>query len=693
MSTFSSIFGASNDISSWWLDKDNGDVDDDDPLKGDENERDCSIFVIDCNEKMFSDALPASVKPEQSSSSELSQAASQSECIFGSVCHAIQKSLRRSIIKSKDDLVCVVLFNVLGTVNALQLPHLLLFAKPDCPSAKLIKSVRDLPHTFHLERQSLKDGKECDFRDLLWLLQSIFSEIDVKGTKFGSKRAFIFTNNDAPSHKDGASTAAKAMDMLDAGMEITVFPLKAHFELKRFYDKICTFDLDEVTTESQLHAQCPSLNDLENSLRVREMKKRSVVSCPLQIGADWRMAVKFFCVFRRATKESPVWLDSRTNQPLTTATDWVCSATGAKVDNFEQQVRTYHEYGPSKHRVYFTRAEMNELKSFGAPSLTLMGFKPLARLKPYYQVKPAQFIYPDEPRCIGSTVAFNALVQAMASLQQFAVCRYIARKNSGPRFVALVAQKEAKGVPNGMQMIFLPFADDIRKVEVKGQEDMKRCQPMDNAQHAILMNKCKNLIDRLVPTRYRDMADGEMEDEFPCNPVLQKHYDALEALALEQVDDAEHGGKQKQNPDHNQNSQDDNDDNDECMQDAFVDEIEPDQEEMEKIAAQELAELLAALDACDDIDDAKEAESKPKNSRKRAAADSGTGTKRKAQKKKSTDNPSSNAESLDWKKLAENDELNNLKVKDLKVYLSENSLKMTGRKAELVDRIKGHLGL
>lgn len=227
---------------------------------------------------------------------------------------------------------------------------------------------------------------------------------------------------------------------------------------------ICTFNLDEMSkNEAHFQENCPSLKDLEDGLRVKEMKKRSVASVPLTIGPDFKMAVKMYSLYRRATKESPQWLDARTNQPLTTETRWICADTGQILDP-DQQIRTYHEYGPSKERVYFSKDEMKELKTFGNPSLTLMGFKPLDRLKPYHQIKPSQFIYPDEARCNGSTLAFNALIQAMNELKQFAVCRYIFRKTSIPRFVALVAQiEDAKtDTDPGMHMIFLPYADDIR---------------------------------------------------------------------------------------------------------------------------------------------------------------------------------------------------------------------------------------
>ena len=372
-----------------------------------------------------------------------------------------------------------------------------------------------------------------------------------------------------------------------------------------------------------------------------------------------------YSLYRRAQKESPQFLDARTNQPLTTETRWICADTGQILD--DSQIRTYHEYGPSKERIFFSKQEMKELKTFGSPSLTLMGFKPLHRLKPYYQYKPSQFIYPDEQRCIGSTLAFNALITAMTEMDQFAVCRYIYRKVSEPRFVALVAQQEMidpdtkqQLQPPGMNMIFLPYADDIRKVEPDGVEQMKRCD-VSNQQHAMLIEKAKKVVDKLLLTDLNQ----------PSNPKLQKHYDALELLALEQLDETE----EKKDGD--------------IEEDIFVDEIKPDNEGMFNIAKTEIEEYLDTLSNFGGL----VSSDNGTRSRKRAAADgNNTGRKRKVAKRKATDTTSS-ANGFDWKTLAQNDELKSLKVKDLKVYLNQNGLKMSGRKADLIQRIKDHLGV
>ena len=224
-STFESDFSrfynygsTSNELQSLWLNDDNNDDNSDVYKKSELNEKDCTIFVIDIMENMFDNINDNEYKTNS----------------FNNCCQAISESLKRGIIKSADDLTGIILFNSKTCKNGMNLDNIYVYSQPDTYSAKLIKNVRDLPNNFD-NIGSIGNKKECEFRDLLWCLQNIFSSVDAQGTKFGSKRAFIFTKNDKPYTKDFNQTKAKAQDMLDAGIEINVFPQTNEFKVKDFY--------------------------------------------------------------------------------------------------------------------------------------------------------------------------------------------------------------------------------------------------------------------------------------------------------------------------------------------------------------------------------------------------------------------------------------------------------------------------
>ena len=115
--------------------------------------------------------------------------------------------------------------------------------------------------------------------------------------------------------------------------------------------------------------------------------------------------------------------------------------------------------------IAFEPEEVVEMKTFGTSGLTLIGFKPRDAIKKYFHIEPAQFLYPDEKVVLegishvrlsekqkyfvlffqsveGSTTLFSGLLKKTLERDVIAICRYIPRKNTPPRFVALVPQVE-----------------------------------------------------------------------------------------------------------------------------------------------------------------------------------------------------------------------------------------------------------
>ncbi|NXE77840.1 XRCC6 protein, partial [Cochlearius cochlearius] len=123
----------------------------------------------------------------------------------------------------------------------------------------------------------------------------------------------------------------------------------------------------------------------------------------------------------------------------------------------------------------------------------------------------------------GSTTLFNALLMKCLEREVMALCRYTARRNTPPCFVALVPQEEevdeqkVQIAPPGFHVIFLPYADDKRNIDFTAKVPASREQ----------VDKMKEIIQKLR-FKYRT-------DSFE-NPVLQQHFRNLEALALDMME-------------------------------------------------------------------------------------------------------------------------------------------------------------
>lgn len=165
-------------------------------------------------------------------------------------------------------------------------------------------------------------------------------------------------------------------------------------------------------------------------------------------------------------------MDSKSNQMLTTTTKWVCEDTGTLL--LDTQIKSGLNYSGEK--ILFTKEDLSKIKVIGRVGLYLMGFKPKESLKDYHQLRPSNFLYPDEPVVKGSTVAFSALLERMKQKNVVAICRFMPRSISSPKFVALLPQEEVfdeDGIqisPAGFHVIFLPFADDLRDINVESQK-------------------------------------------------------------------------------------------------------------------------------------------------------------------------------------------------------------------------------
>jgi len=162
-----------------------------------------------------------------------------------------------------------------------------------------------------------------------------------------------------------------------------------------------------------------------------------------------------------------------------------------------------------------------------SPGLELLGFKPQSYLKPYHYVQPGLFAYPEEKLVQGSAKLFRALLERCAARKVMAIGKLVARGNTKPRLVALLPQMEEtdesgyQSSPPGFHIIYLPFADDIRDLQKVTEQQIRVKPSVDQVE------KARAVVRNLKSGKY----DYNPEN-FP-NPALQKHYRAIEAIALD----------------------------------------------------------------------------------------------------------------------------------------------------------------
>lgn len=225
-----------------------------------------------------------------------------------------------------------------------------------------------------------------------------------------------------------------------------------------------------------------------------------------------------YCTVRETKKGDFKLLDSRDLKPISVNTNWICAETGSLLQPTE--IAPYFPFGKGVDKVEFTKEEVAKLKLLRPTGLRILGFKALSTLKPHYNLRPCNFLYPAEDVVKGSNAAFVALYRKCVEKGVYALARVSPRMNAVPRLAALIAQEEdAEAMtPPGFNVVWLPWADDIRHLELPAI-------PEDEIPRAAV-EAAKTLAQRIN-------IEGFSSDLFD-NPVLQYHYATLQALALDE---------------------------------------------------------------------------------------------------------------------------------------------------------------
>ncbi|GLI63559.1 hypothetical protein VaNZ11_006414 [Volvox africanus] len=394
---------------------------------------------------------------------------------------------------------------------------------------------------------------------------------------------------------------------------------------------------------------------LFESFKRRLSRKRTLMKLNWVLSERLKVAVKGYLLVYDAAKNAKrtVYVNPVTNQPLKVIS-LVSTYDGRLLENEEVgKMKMFNLKTGDTSRLPEVMVPASEVSASGGaglvpPGLMLLGFKPLSCLLPYHQMQPSIFLRPDERSAPGSTIAFISLWRAMLAEGRFALCRYRKAANTSPRLVALIPQDEGidpYGIqtdPPGIHMIIMPYMDDIRHPETA--TGVAPQQPSDGQ-----MAASKALIAAL------DLEKVEAFDLTQvCNPWLERHYAVVEALALSEPIPpwsaiADDGTRPRR----------------------------------------ELFESREAIEAIETFRLAFPQEGSGKGTKRKAVGEPGGGPAAvKVQKAEAVADAYS---AIDWEGLYRSNGFTKLNKDDLTLYLRRHLLKVTGKKDELIQRIREHM--
>ncbi|KAK3285317.1 ATP-dependent DNA helicase II subunit 1 [Cymbomonas tetramitiformis] len=576
------------------------------------------VFLIDLNLTMF-------------------HKAENDESSFEITTRVLLDFLRNKIISSGNDMVGICFFGSREKKGNLNFENVYVYQELDFPDAQRIKELETLLTKAGQEAFELQVGSGCEDHGKalvhgLWTASNVLHTATSSGV---TKRVLLFTNEDNPctSEVTVSSAISRAETMTEQQHSLEILPLASPskpFDFKKFYTRLQP-DVADVPVAEKLTA-------LRTILRKKSHSKRRSKMLHLHIGETVRIAVGLYSLVQEARKGNTVNLEVDTLEPVQTEVAWICQDTAAVLTTVDH---SFFPYGPGG-KVVFNNQEIAQVKEMLPRGLTLVGFKPLCELKDYQQLRSSSFLYPEEQLKAGSTCAFIALHKQMIATERFAIV-WAQTSQFMPRLAALVAQEEVVDdegqlLPPGMNMIPLPFSEDIRCPE----KSLFPVTPLPRASSE-MVEEAKKVVSAL------HLQDFSCEDI--DNPMLQKHYRMLELLAIDYDKDM---------PD---------------VEDSTV----PDYDGFEKAGGASVVNNWKSVTYGANHD---------QQLAEKAATVKKGGSKRPAEK--SVDDLR-DASDVDWVALAKEGKLAKLTVPKLKAYCSAHKLPASGKKDDLVARISEHL--
>ncbi len=418
-----------------------------------ENQKDAILFMVGCNDLM--------VKERDSNTNDApgkSIAHIALECAYQLLC--------QKIISNPRDMFGIILYNTEKTQvegNYRNLYYLLPLEQPD---ASRIRELKDFLEDTEVSKNILKpyDGSDFSMANAFFFVNQTFNSA---ATNYNSKRLFIITDDPAPGTKDTLKQAlTRVGDLEDLGISIEPFFIKhddAEFDTSIFWDDVVFREDDDGTDINTIAAgdaetRLKALSALVNSKRT---PKRSLFQVNIELGPEVLISVNGYlpAKYQSLARTSYVYSKGEKPQLVTSESATVDTSTSMSLQK-EEVKRSYRMGGEN---IPIAKPDFEKIRRFGNPVIRMLGFKDRSQLRIWENMRPAYFLYPSEQPFVGSTRTYTALLRKLQKSNKFGMAWAITRRNSAPSFQAIVPSN-VESETQGLYMIQLPFADDIRTI-------------------------------------------------------------------------------------------------------------------------------------------------------------------------------------------------------------------------------------
>ncbi|EJF59137.1 ku70-like protein [Dichomitus squalens LYAD-421 SS1] len=529
-----------------------------------DGKRDVILFCIDCSPSMLELREDPRYEDVQT-------------CNLMIALEAAMQIQKRKVLVGPSDSVGIMLFNTTkrnesGTVGADIKKGTFVYqplATIDVPKVaqllQLLDEARENPGVLREEFPPMKD-KRIPVGDVFTSCNWVMRD---GAPKTATKRVFFITDEDNP-HPGAAisrlmtSARTTLIDLVQAGVTVEPFFISADekpFDPSRFYSSVLLptniTDSDDIGDNdgSSILPESISIGRIDELLaqmRFHEVPKRAAFSVPFQLAPDFVIGVKGYGLITEQKKGAYRYFAETDAgvEVVESRTSYVDEEQEEEVDKGQilygmdlgaPSAEAGDEEGDAKgvdagtrsvafgYRVFYTAEEVRAFRTLGLePGIKLLGFKGRKELAFEDNIKHSFFIYPDEMTFSGSKRTFTALLRTMISKKKIAIVLALTRRNSSPIFCAMLPQEE-KVDESGWRE-----PPGFHLIPLPFADDI-RAAPVERAFRASdeLKEAARKWIDKL------NVKNGSYPPDSYPNPALAYHNAQLEAQAFREDFDAE----------------------------------------------------------------------------------------------------------------------------------------------------------
>ncbi|XP_043655673.1 ATP-dependent DNA helicase 2 subunit 1 [Drosophila teissieri] len=306
------------------------------------------------------------------------------------------------------------------------------------------------------------------------------------GKKLNNAKIAYLTDVSTPhpsSSNHFQAALQKASDLEGKEFEFHVIPMVDDFDYEPFYKEFIT-----LSRAIELDAfQVPDAQMLREILADRKLKQDFLRRClghfSFYLGPNLSMSVQYYNYFQRRAYPRKVQILRRDNSVVRTKrviTVQKQKDDGSQDIEHEYQIKVtggWYTCSVGQKDLRISTDLMSRVRNLHKPQMMLLGFKHRSSMPEVSYIKPSNFMYPDDQSIIGSKRLFRALWERCLTRDKIAICLFMCKRKSMPRYVALVPveapdngeEKSYRSLlcGDGFKIVYLPEAKHIRHIDMQ----------------------------------------------------------------------------------------------------------------------------------------------------------------------------------------------------------------------------------